>query len=154
MDGYGKPLHTLKPQMLSMQYQWNAYRGDQGYRTSPKSREFTMRRSRSMIHSSRREYEAEVFMGSSSGGGPNKDKNRTPDFKIEGSFSRRNCKITSGSGTLVAKITRKRVNNTMLLNDDVFSLVVEPGSDPDLIMAFVIILDRISPKPFAPILCS
>ncbi|KAF7146548.1 hypothetical protein RHSIM_Rhsim04G0119700 [Rhododendron simsii] len=154
MDGHGKPLLTLKPQMLSMQYQWNAYRGDQGYRTSPKSREFIMRRSRSMIHSNRREYEAEVFMGSSSGGGASKYKYPTPDFKVEGSFSRRNCKITSGSGTLVAKITRKRVNNTtMLLNDDVFCLVVQPGFDPDLIMAFVIVLDRISPKPFAPILC-
>ncbi|KAI8559583.1 hypothetical protein RHMOL_Rhmol04G0185700 [Rhododendron molle] len=84
-----------------------------------------MRRSRSMIHSNRREYEAEVFMGSSSGGGANKYKYPTPDFKVEGSFSRRNCKITSSSGTLVAKITRKRVNNTtMLLNGDVFRLVV------------------------------
>ena len=56
---------------------------------------------------------------------------------------------------MAAKILRKRAaNTTVLLSDDVFSLVVEPGFDPELMMAFVIILDRICGKPFAPVLCS
>ncbi|BBH06401.1 Protein of unknown function D [Prunus dulcis] len=44
MDGVGRALLTLKPQMLSMQDQWNAYRGEDGCGKSPKSsRVFAMR---------------------------------------------------------------------------------------------------------------
>ncbi|XP_057502322.1 protein LURP-one-related 5-like [Actinidia eriantha] len=163
MDGSGNALLTLKPQMLSMQYQWNGYRGE-AYRTSPKSREFAMRRPRSaLIHSitsssssnNKKKCEAEVFMGSSSSSQPNKQNRISPDFKVEGSFRRRNCKIKTSSGALVANIARKRVvNSTVLLSDDVFSLAVQPGYEPQLIMAFIVILDRLSPKPFAPVLCS
>ncbi|XP_057498485.1 protein LURP-one-related 5-like [Actinidia eriantha] len=162
MDGSGNALLTLKPQMLSMQYQWNGYRGE-AYRTSPKSREFAMRRPRSVLirgitsnsNNNKKECEAEVFMGSSSSSEPNKQNRSTPDFKVEGSFRRRDCKIKTSSGALVAKIARKRVvNSTILLSDDVFSLAVQPGYEPQLIMAFVVILDRISPKRFAPVLCS
>lgn len=58
------------------------------------------------------------------------------------------------TGEVVAKIARKKVNPTVVLGDDVFSLVVQPGLESQLIMAFVVILDRICVKPFAPSLCS
>lgn len=93
--------------------------------------------------------EAEIFMGGSTIKG-----HQVPDFKIEGSFRARDCKITTPTGEVAAKLARKRVNSTILLSDDVFSLVVQPGFDAQLIMAFVIILDRISSRPFAPVLCS
>ncbi|KAF3953074.1 hypothetical protein CMV_021440 [Castanea mollissima] len=110
MDGDGTALLTLKPQVLSMQYQWNAYSGED--KTGKRVTSTT---------------------------------SKTPDFRIEGCFRRRNCKIIkSSSGEMVARIARKRVNNRrILLGDDVFSLAVQPGFDPQLIMAFVIILDRI-----------
>ncbi|XAR55697.1 hypothetical protein NMG60_11035865 [Bertholletia excelsa] len=135
MDGSGEVLLTLKPQRWSMQYQWHGYRGE-----SQKSQEFTMMRRRS------REHEAVVFMGTRAEG--------EADFKVEGSFGRRNCKIKTANDRLAAVIARKRVNPTVLLSDDVFSLVVQPDFDPQLIMAFVIVLDRICPKPFTPLLCS
>ncbi|GFY93146.1 hypothetical protein Acr_08g0015420 [Actinidia rufa] len=160
MDGSGNALLTLKPQMMSMQYQWNGYRGEAS-RTSPKSREFAMRRPRSvLIHGiTSSSNNNKKGMRSRSVHGiiikPNKQNRSTPDFKVEGSFRRRDCKIKTSSGALVAKIARKRVvNSTILLSDDVFSLEVQPGYEPQLIMAFVVILDRISPKPFAPVLCS
>ncbi|CAL5351655.1 unnamed protein product [Camellia sinensis] len=166
MDGSGKALLTLKPQaqILSMQNQWNGYGGEAGGHSgrSLKSREllFTMRRRSSVTTTTTatKECEAEVFIG---GGGGAKSRKSTPDFRVEGSFRRRNCKIikcssSGGGGVVVAKIERKRVkNSTMLLSDDVFSLVVKPGFETQLVMAFVIILDRICPnKPFTPLLCS
>ncbi|XP_021829028.1 protein LURP-one-related 5-like [Prunus avium] len=147
MDGVGRALLTLKPQMLSMQDQWNAYRGEDGCGKSPKSsRVFAMRSGSGLFGSSNKSEAAEVFMGAHATG--------TPDFRIEGCFGRRNCKIRSRSGQLVASVARKRVNSTVLLDNDVFNLVVQPGFDLDLIMGFVIILDRICGKPFTPILCS
>ncbi|CAK9149349.1 unnamed protein product [Ilex paraguariensis] len=162
MDGSGKALLTLKPQTFSMQYQWNGYRGGDECGKSPKRRVFTMRRPSSsvlMIH--KRACEAEVFIGesSSSSSTVERDQRRTPaDYSIEGSFMRRSCKIKNSSGDVVAKIARKRsvvnTNTTLLLSDDVFSLMVQPVFDLQLIMAFIIILDRICAKPFSPALCS
>lgn len=93
--------------------------------------------------------EAEVFFERDQ-----KVADQKPDFRIEGCFWRRNCKIRSRNGEVVANIARKRVNDRVLLGDDVFSLVVQPGYDAQLIMSFVIILDRICGKPYAPVLCS
>ncbi|XP_050383078.1 protein LURP-one-related 5-like [Argentina anserina] len=151
MDGAGRALLTLKPQVFSMQDQWNAYQGDYGCAKSPKSsRVFTMRNTGSGLfsRSNKSEVTAEVFMGSET------TSLSSPDFRIEGCFWRRKCNIKSSSGQLVANVARKRVNNTVMLGEDVFSLVVQPGFDLDLIMAFVIILDRICGKPLTPILCS
>ena len=154
---------VVHEQVFSMQYQWSAYRGEDkmGKRvTSTSSKVFSMRSGSTLFHSSKDE--AIVTMTGSSSSGPSTNDintdyhHQTPDFRIEGCFRRRNCNIIkSSSGEIVARIARKRVNNRrILLGDDVFSLAVQPGFDPQLIMAFVIILDRICSKPFAPVLCS
>ncbi|XP_027176804.1 protein LURP-one-related 5-like isoform X1 [Coffea eugenioides] len=147
MDGSGKGLLTLKPQLLSVQHQWTGYRGED----NRCSRAFTMRRPPSLLIP-RSACEAEVFIGENI----KETSERKPDLKAEGSFRRRNCKIvTTATGELVAQISRKRINTTLLLSDDVFTLVVHPGFEPDLVMAFVIILDRICCQTnYAPILCS
>ncbi|PIA59725.1 hypothetical protein AQUCO_00400551v1 [Aquilegia coerulea] len=151
MDGAGKAILTLKPQILSMQYQWKGYKGDATSKRSWRSNTplFSMRR-KSMLQ--RNNNEAEVFMG----GSKNHEGSSLADYRIEGSFRRRSCSIIGPRGEVVAVISRKKVvNTTVLLNDDVFSLVVQPGFDSELIMAFVIIMDRICPKPWlAPIMCS
>lgn len=74
------------------------------------------------------------------------------DLRVEGFFRRRNCKIikinpsTSTSKVVAATIARKRSaaahHTTILFSDDIFTLDVQPGFDPELIMAFVIILDH------------
>ncbi|KAJ0087632.1 hypothetical protein Patl1_31639 [Pistacia atlantica] len=150
MDGAGNGLLCLKPQMLSMQYQWNAYREEEEEEDDhgKRSRVFSMMR-RSLVFFHNGKDEAEVYMG-----GNKQAQSNRPDFTIEGSFRTRNCKIKNANGEVVAKISRKRVNSTILLSDDVFNLVVQPGFPTHLVMAFVIVLDRICSKPFAPVLCS
>lgn len=135
--------------MLSMQYQWNAYREEEeegGYGKNARSKVFSMRSSSVFFNGGKDK--VEVFMGAG------KQGETSPDFRIEGSFRSRNCKIRTANGEMVAKIARKRVNSTIMLSDDVFTLVVQPGYSTELIMAFVVILDRISSKAYTPILCS
>lgn len=149
MDGTGNALLTVKPQILSMQNQWNGYKGDQEMRRTKKgkkSKVFSMRTSSVLFHS-RHKDEAEVFLNGL------RKQGQAPDFTIQGAFCSRNCLIRAANGEVAAKITRKRVNSSVLLSDDVFSLVVQPGYDAELIMAFVVVLDRICAKPLAPILC-
>lgn len=142
--------------MWSIRGQWDAYKGE-SYDCSrsgeipTKLRLFSMRRSSRHLFSSSKA-EAEVFLNrdttcrSQCGGS---------DFVIEGSFKRRSCCIRSSSGELVAMISRKRVKNGgVVLETDVFSLVIKPGYDAKMIMGFVIVLDRICHKSFGPILCS
>ncbi|XP_062076165.1 protein LURP-one-related 8-like [Humulus lupulus] len=152
MDGTGKPLLTLKPQIFSIQYQWNAYRGSE--ESSPKSNKvFSMRSKSSLLFTNMdKNAEAEVFFEREDQN--QKASQQKSDFRIEGCFWRRNCKIRNRNGEVVAHIARKKVNDRVLLGDDVFSLVVQPGFDAQLIMSFVIILDRICGKPYAPVLCS
>ncbi|PON64992.1 LURP1-related protein domain containing protein [Trema orientale] len=153
MDGAGKPLLTLKPQVFSIQYQWNAYRGSEEGNTSSQrsTKVFSMRSKPLLFKNTDKNAEAEVFFERANG---QKVTDPKPDFRIEGCFWRRNCKIRNRNGEVVANIARKKVNDRVLLGDDVFSLVVQPGFDAQLIMSFVIILDRICGKPYAPVLCS
>ncbi|XP_058075852.1 protein LURP-one-related 5-like [Magnolia sinica] len=144
MDGTGRALLTLRPQILSMTHRWNGFRGDNCLKTRPVMPVFSMRR-RSILQNSD---EAEVFLS-----GP-KNHVPIPDFTMDGCFRKRHCKIRSATGELAAEISRKKVNTTVLLSDDVFSLVVQPGYDCELIMAFVIVMDRICGKPYAPAFCS
>lgn len=148
MDGVGNALLTLRPKVLSMQCQWHAYKGENDYgKKTPNLRVFSMRRSSLLFHNNSKS-EAEVFLGGRVKHG------QAPDFTIEGSFTRRNCIIRSSTGEVAAKISRKRATTTVLLGDDVFSLAVQPGFDPELAMAFVVILDRICKKAYKPVLCS
>lgn len=137
--------------------EWDAFRGDcTGRGWSGKSRAFSMRKP-SMFpfllgdrskRGNRAEspVEAEVFVG----GGL-----RDPKYQIEGSFRRRSCCIRrTSTGEVAARITRKRVNPKVLLGDEVFSLVVQPGLDYGLVMGFIVVLDRICPRPAGPCLCS
>ncbi|KAJ0975430.1 hypothetical protein J5N97_017395 [Dioscorea zingiberensis] len=147
MDGSGRPLLVLHPQIFSMHDGWKGYRSDDELRNIvSRSHVFSMGR-RSILQSSD---EAEVYMLSSTGHLPQK-----PDFRIEGCFWRRCCSILTGTGNVVAEISRKKVKNmSVFFGDDVFTIVIKPGVDCELIMAFMVVMDRISKKPFTPILCS
>ncbi|KAK4268355.1 hypothetical protein QN277_025024 [Acacia crassicarpa] len=168
MDGAGNALLTLKPQIFSKQ--WNAYKGEGSCRRRTKGSEssegakpkalFSMRSSGSMVFNGGGDKndhdEAQVFMGTSTGQGQGcKSHDEAPDFKVQGCFRRRNCVIRNSKGHVAAKISRKRVNKTVVLGDDVFNLVVQPGFQHHLMMAFVVVLDRIHTKHYyTPLLCS
>uniref|UniRef100_A0A803QHI2 Uncharacterized protein n=1 Tax=Cannabis sativa TaxID=3483 RepID=A0A803QHI2_CANSA len=141
MDGTGKPLLTLKPQVFSIQYQWNAYKGSEESSPTKSSKVFSMRSKSSLLFTNMdKNAEAEVFFerrdDDQDQDQDQKNSQQNPDFRIEGCFWRRNCKIRNRNGEVVAHIARKKVNDRVLLGDDVFSLVVQPGVDAKLIMSF------------------
>lgn len=100
--------------------------------------------------------EAQVFMLNSTVSTGHGHVAAKPDYKIEGCFWRRHCSILTGTGDVIAEISRKKAKNTsVFLGDDVFTIVIKPGVDFELIMAFIVVMDRISCKPFSTrILCS
>ncbi|KAI0519355.1 hypothetical protein KFK09_006799 [Dendrobium nobile] len=144
MDSKGKPLLSLKPKMLSIYDQWDAYEGEEevGGHAKPRSNKplFSMRRP-SILHS--RVDMAEIFMNCLV-------TDEEPSFCVEGSFSSRSCKILrqrrGNYKEVVAQISRKKANSLVELGDDVFSLVIKPEVDCELIMAFVVVMDRICRK--------
>ncbi|XP_039840476.1 protein LURP-one-related 8-like [Panicum virgatum] len=80
-----------------------------------------------------------------------------PSFWVEGCFRRRSCKIRNSDGKEVARITRKKAEaaaSSLMLGDDVFRLMIQPNVDCTMIMAFIVVLDRICSKPFTPMMCS
>ncbi|XP_073009495.1 protein LURP-one-related 5-like [Typha latifolia] len=149
MDGDGRALLSLRPQFLSMHARWNVYECEDSSNKRSKLRVFSMRRC-SILQSSD---EAEVFMGSNTAD----SKSTKPSFQMEGCFRRRCCKIRGSKGEEVAKICPKKAGGggaAVMLGEDVFSLVVEPGVDCKLVMAFVVIMDRICRRSFTPVICS
>ncbi|KAL6653304.1 hypothetical protein ACP70R_008882 [Stipagrostis hirtigluma subsp. patula] len=155
MDGSGAPLLALRPQILSMRDQWNCYRASEEIGSDKSSRRqhlFSMRLC-SLIKTSD---DAEVYMvGSASSSDRNGEE--VPDFRVQGSFWRRSCKIRNGDGEEVARITRKKAGaalESVTLGNDVFTLTVMPNADCTMIMAFVVIMDRICQRPYKPLMCS
>ncbi|RLM58537.1 protein LURP-one-related 5-like [Panicum miliaceum] len=154
MDGQGAPLLALRPQILSMRDQWNCYRASEeaGDKSSSRRQHLFSMRKCSLV---KRNDEAEVHI---SGCTTSSDHDsQAPSFRVQGSFWRRSCKILKGNGEEVARITRKKagaVSETVTLGEDVFSLTIMPNVDRSMIMAFVVILDRICQKPYKLLMCS
>ncbi|KAL6597469.1 hypothetical protein ACP70R_046909 [Stipagrostis hirtigluma subsp. patula] len=152
--------------LLSLHNRWNCYTAtEEGIDTkqSPVSQQqqqlFTMRKCLALQTSD----EAEVYMTTSPGAASpglswRDQKAPTPSFRVEGCFSKRNCKILGSDGQEAARILRKNAGvasrPVTTLGDDVFSLVVRPGVDAATIMAIVVVMDRICHKPYAPMVCS
>ncbi|TVU27223.1 hypothetical protein EJB05_29820, partial [Eragrostis curvula] len=142
--------------ILSMRDQWNCYKASEeaSDKGSRRQQLFSMRKC-SVVQSGD---EAEVHMRTTTV--PSSDHNNSeqvPSFRVQGSFWRRSCKIRNGDGEEVARITRKKAGaapESVTLGDDVFSLTVMPNADCPMIMAFVVVMDRICQKPYTPLMCS
>ncbi|KAF8707018.1 hypothetical protein HU200_030545 [Digitaria exilis] len=148
-----KRSYNFFKQIFSMHDQWNCYTASeqvQGKRT--KSHQvFSMRKCSVLLKG----HEAEVSV---SGCGTASDHTgQGSSFWIEGCFRRRSCKIRSSDGKKVAMIMRKKAeaaSSSLTLGDDMFSLVVEPNVDCTMIMASIVVLDRICWRPYTPMICS
>lgn len=114
-----------------MHDRWRGFKDEDGIELT-RTHVFSMRR-QSILQSRDR---AEVFMDNpvnhSSG----------PTFRTEGSFRTRNCKILDSNGEEVAHTSHK-VNKSVTLGNEVFSLTIQPDIDIELIMAFLVVMDRI-----------
>ncbi|KAG0459472.1 hypothetical protein HPP92_022600 [Vanilla planifolia] len=131
MDAVGKPLFHLRPKFLSMHDEWRGYKGDAGSDSAPHF--FSMRR-RSLVQR-KGEQSVDVFMRVAA---------KAADLRIEGCFRKRCCKILGREGQLLARISPKKASQpSVALGGDVFELCVEAGVAAELVMAFIVIMDRI-----------
>lgn len=148
---------------VQLQYEWNGYSG--GEDDDGSTPLFVMRRPPSPLFTmmgasiTTTSCQAQVFVGGENNVMDMKRRQRKPDYRVEGSFRRRNCIIINSDDHIIANISRKVANvtahtSTILISDDVFSLVVQPGFEPHIFMAFVIILDRMHPNSYTPLICS
>ncbi|XP_078168817.1 protein LURP-one-related 8-like [Carex rostrata] len=139
MDGVGNPLLWLRPQILSLHDRWNAYEVEECGNKQPDSKLFSMKRY-SMLHNVDK---AEVSLTNLED--INNKSKSMPSFRIDGCcFDKSSCKIYDSRGGEVAQISRKTTLETsVLLGNDVFSLVIQPGFDCKLVMAFIIVMDRL-----------
>jgi uncharacterized protein YxjI len=150
-------------QILSMRDQWNCYRAsdEEAARGDRRQRLFSMRKCW-LVQSSGDEAEVRMCSTAPPSSSDRNSQQQVPSFRVQGSFWRRSCKIRKGGddGEEVARIARKKVGGaaslleSVTLGDDVFSLTVMPNSDSAMIMAFVVIMDRICQKPYTPLMCS
>jgi hypothetical protein len=153
-----------------MHDQWNCYKVPEETQTKrARSQQLFSMRKCSVLQSNR---EAEVHMPSACAAtatspatetDPGPPGHQAPSFWIEGCFRRRSCKIRRGSdGQEVARIARKKAGPAaasrdkapLTLGEDVFSLLVQPDVDCTMIMALVVVLDRICWRPYTPLICA
>ncbi|KAG0467459.1 hypothetical protein HPP92_018426 [Vanilla planifolia] len=146
MDAVGRPVICLRPKILSMHDQWNGYVGDGGNRRAcSNSLLFTMKRPSVLCGSGK----AVVFLRGSDERSMPWGRVLGPDFIIEGSFRTRCCEIHGVGGEALAWTSPKKVGSSMTLGDDVFALIVVPGVSHELIVAFIVVMDRMYSKTFA-----
>jgi uncharacterized protein YxjI len=141
-----------------MRDQWNCYRASSseessGDKSFPRRQHLFSMRKCSLLKGTDK---AEVYMAS---GSEAHGAQQVPSFTVQGSFWRRSCKIRSGGdgGEEVARITRKKAgaaSEAVTLGEDVFSLTVMPDADCAMVMAFVVVMDRICQRPYKPLMCS
>eukprot|EP01018_Ginkgo_biloba_P004651 Gb_03356 [translate_table: standard] len=127
MNGTGNTLITMRRKTLTLRDRWEGFRGDD---FDPRKPMFSIRRS-SLLQT---KAFAEVFLKGE----------RHANYHIEGSFSKRSCRIYGGTRCLVAEVKRKQATSGIMLGDDVFSLVVQPGFSLAFIVGLVVVLDRMS----------
>jgi len=140
-------------QIFSTHDQWNCYKESeesQGERT--RSHQLFSMRKCSVLQKG---HEAEVSM---TGWSTASDHiSHGPSFCVEGCFRIRSCRIRNSDGEEVARIMRKRAEaaaSSLMLGDDVFNLTIQPNVDCTMIMAFIVVLDRICWRSFTPMICS
>ncbi|KAF3321880.1 protein LURP-one-related 5-like protein [Carex littledalei] len=142
LDGGGKALLALRPQILSMHDRWNVYSTEECTNDGSKLPIFSVRRCAILQNTD----SSQVFIGCSN---TNSSKLR-PTFTIDGCFEKRCCRVIDSNGREVAKISRKTTSGDVpvMLSDDVFSLILQPGVECQIIMALLVIMDRICHKSF------
>ncbi|CAN6451288.1 unnamed protein product [Victoria cruziana] len=68
------------------------------------------------------------------------ERNQSICYKVEGSPSKTEMKIVEpAKQQVVAQVKKKMSNSGVMLGDDVLSLVVEPKTDPSLVVAIIVL---------------
>ncbi|CAL9749341.1 unnamed protein product [Musa acuminata subsp. burmannicoides] len=146
MDPSGDPILTLRRKWPSLHHRWEAFLGERSEGQKPL---FAVRRS-SIFGSDRSGFAVEVH--SCGGSEEDGEDEEEEEYRIEGSFPKRCCRVfyESGGGgkgavVMVAEIKRKvDACSHVVLGRDVFSLCLGPRCDAAFAMGLIIVLDRIS----------
>jgi LURP-one-related len=130
-----------------MHDQWNVYNTEDCTTDASKLPIFSVRRCSILQNTD----SSEVFIGCSN---TNSNKLR-PTFMIDGCFEKRCSRVTDSKGKEVAKISRKKASaeTPVMLSNDVFSLILHPGVECQIIMALLVIMDRICQKSSTSRMC-
>ncbi|XP_072983390.1 protein LURP-one-related 8-like [Typha latifolia] len=122
MDGFGKPLLTIRKKKLSLGDQWSIYDGED-VAAAPL---FSVKKHTSFIYTKNSLHVTPVSCAASGG-----------RYEVEGSYSQRCCAVYDETQRRLAAVEPKAA-----VGVDVFRLVVEPGFDSAVAMAVVILLDQ------------
>ncbi|XP_040380149.1 protein LURP-one-related 8-like [Oryza brachyantha] len=142
MDADGRALLTIRRKKLSLADEWLIYDGDAASPAAPAPKRFTARRhvslrpSKSLAHLS-------PARASSAGAAAAPSACR---YDVEGSYAGRCLDVFASPSAGEQQRRRRRVaavcRKEAAVGPDVFRLVVEPGFEPALAMAVVILLDQ------------
>jgi len=145
MDADGRALLTIRRKKLSLTDEWVICDGDAAASSSaptPAPKRFTVRRNMSLLPTKSLARLSPARGSDCAGGAP------SCRYDVEGSYASRSvdmfaCTSSASSGEQrrrVATVCRKEA----AVGPDVFRLVVEPGFEPALAMAVVILLDQMN----------
>ncbi|KAJ6790676.1 protein LURP-one-related 8-like [Iris pallida] len=128
MDSSGKSLLTIRRKRLSLGEKWLIYNGDE-----VENPIFSVKKHVMLFGS---EGLARVT--------PRRGfQNRLEEsYEIEGSYSRRECRVYDGRRRAVAEVARKEAAAGVALGGDVFRLIAKPEIDAAFAMAVVVVLDQ------------
>uniref|UniRef100_A0A0D9ZX78 Protein LURP-one-related 8 n=1 Tax=Oryza glumipatula TaxID=40148 RepID=A0A0D9ZX78_9ORYZ len=145
MDADGRALLTIRRKKLSFADEWLIYDGDAASPAAPAPKRFTARRhvslrpTKSLAHLS----PARASSSAAAGGGSATAPSGACRYDVEGSYAARCLDVFASA---CAGEQRRRVaavcSKEAAVGPDVFRLVVEPGFEPALAMAVVILLDQ------------
>ncbi|CAL4892789.1 unnamed protein product [Urochloa decumbens] len=142
MDADGHGLLTIRRKKLSLAEEWLIYDGDAAAAPAPKR--FTARR-----HVSLRPTRSLAYLSPARIPSCGADAGATPScrYDVEGSYAGRSLDVFASSACggeqrrrVVATVCQKEA----AVGPDVFRLVVQPGFEPPLAMAVVILLDQMN----------
>ncbi|XP_057810545.1 protein LURP-one-related 17 [Salvia miltiorrhiza] len=134
MDAHGNPIFTISPpkKLRLVDNQWLIYEGEVGKKSSKKP--ILCVRKNMSIMKTKPSVLAYVY-----GGMPEKRFKYT----IEGSYSRRSCRILDESRRALSEIKQKMaLKGGASFGMEVFDLIVQPGFDSRFAMAIVLLLDQ------------
>ncbi|CAA7389187.1 unnamed protein product [Spirodela intermedia] len=127
MDATGVPLLAVRRKKLCLGDHWLVYEGEET--TNPL---FSAKKHVQLLQ---HKALAQVTQRNAAGG-------RGGSYDIEGSYSQRCCAVYDENRQMMAEIKRKEAVKGVALGVDVFRLVVQPGFDPAVAMAMVILLEQ------------
>eukprot|EP01018_Ginkgo_biloba_P036916 Gb_03485 [translate_table: standard] len=130
----GKPIITLRRKILSINNQWEAFRGE---KTESANLLFRARTSCPL----QLKTSVNVYMADNT-------EEEQWNFKVKGDYIERSAIFYYGA-RIIAELSRKRASNcNALLGRDTFLITIHPGVDYAFIVALVAVLDEIHRDPF------